>query len=45
MQREILKYLYYIKTSIESIDDVIIWGIISKDIPNLKIQVEKLNTI
>jgi len=24
------------------IDDVVIWGIISKDIPNLKVQVEKL---
>jgi uncharacterized protein with HEPN domain len=42
MQREILKYFFDIKTSIESIDDVIIWGIVSKDIPNLKIQVEKL---
>jgi uncharacterized protein with HEPN domain len=44
MQREIKKYLFDIKSSIDSVFeyDTIIWGVINKHLPLLKKQVEDL---
>ncbi len=45
MKREIKKYLFDIKTSIDSINEylgVFIWGIVSIHLPKLKNEIEKL---
>ena len=45
MQLEIQKYLFDIKASIDStiqIDDVIIWGIVSRQLPLLNEQIQNL---
>jgi len=47
MARSIQKYLYDIQQSISSIeeykvDNVIIWGVVNKNLPKLKEQVEDL---